>query len=381
MTPILPEAELEPFVEALIAWGRVESPSYDAAAVNRMMDLATERLRTMGARIERQPGQGGFGDVVTATLPARGAGPGILVLGHLDTVHPVGTLAGPLPLRREGDKLFGPGLYDMKGGVLLALEVLARLLRRDGPFPVPVTVMLVPDEEVGSPSSFRRIVAEAQKHRLVLVPEPSREQKIVTGRHAILRYRLRMHGRPSHAGSAPAAGRSAIRGMARLIEEIESGSDPARSVTYSVGRIQGGVFVNVVPVLCEAEMLCVGPSQAAVAEIEARMAALKAPFPDLRLEVEKGQVRPLFVADARTMALYERARSIAADLGLDLAAAQWGGGSDGNFTGAAGVPTLDGLGVAGGGPHTFGEHVLVDEIPRRAELFARLMRDLLDRPA
>jgi len=368
--------DAEALLAGILDWVRIESPTIDPAGVNRAMDAAEADMRALGAAIERLPGMEGFGDVLKASVPGLANGPGILVLGHLDTVHPVGTLAGPLPIRREGDKAYGPGIVDMKGGMRLAVFALADVLRRHGRPPLPVTFLFIPDEEVGSPGTRALIEGEARRHKHILVPEPSRGGKVVTGRHAFQRWHVSTHGRPAHAGGNNRDGKSAIRVMARLIEEIEAGSDFDRGVSYAVGIVNGGVFVNVVPMECRAQVLCVAPTDAAFAEVEARMLAMAGEREGVRIDVTRGPVRPLFKPNPGTLALYEVARGIAADLGFALEHGQFGGGSDGNFTGALGLPTLDGLGVVGAGVHTHDEHLLVPELPARAALLAGLLERL-----
>ena len=373
------EFDAEEMLEGLLPWVRVESPTTDAAAVNRMMDLAATGLSRLGATIERLPGRLGFADVLRGSLPGRdaGQGPGILVLSHLDTVHLVGTLADRLPLRRDGDRFYGPGIYDMKGGVRLALDavgVVQRVRRRPR---LPVTFLLVPDEEVGSPSSREIIEAEARRHKYVLVTEPCKGGAVVTGRFAFRRFLVRATGRPAHAGANNRQGRSAIRAMARTIEAIESMTDFERGMTFSVGTVSGGTFVNVMPVECRAEVLAVAPTEAIYHEIAERLAGLESEGDGLAISIEQGPVRPLWRPNAATMALYERARGIAAAIGFRLDHGSFGGGSDGNFTGALGVATLDGLGVDGAGAHTFEEHLLVSSLVPRCRLFAELL-DTLD---
>ena len=373
--------DAEEIAAAIAEWARIESPSTDPAAVNRMMDLAEKTMATMGAEIDRTPGRDGHGDVLMGRFgfdhpPEM---PGILVLGHLDTVHLVGTLGDELPVRRHGDQLFGPGILDMKGGMYLACHAVEKLLALRGRLNLPVTFMFIPDEEIGSPSSKALIEAAARASKYVLVPEPGRPEHFVTGRHAFLRYKLHAHGKPAHAGHALGVGRSAISVMARLIAEIEGYSDVEREITYRVGNIQGGTFVNVIPAACHAEVLCVAPTEAAFAEIQARMGAITSPDPDVTVEVEAGPIRPLFKAHEGTMELLEVAQRVARDVGLDLDHGQFGGGSDGNFTGALGVPTLDGLGVVGNGVHTKQEHLLVSSLAPRAMLFAGLVAALSDR--
>lgn len=369
----------EEILAGIREWIGVESPTIHPPGVNRMMDLAEQAMRTVGAEIERIPGTDGYADVVKARIPGRQDGPGILVLGHLDTVHTLGTLDGPLPMRRDGDRFYGPGTYDMKGGMYLACHALRRVVERSGGPELPVTFMFIPDEEVGSPSTRRLIEEEAQRSAFVLVPEPAKgaDGRVVTGRHAFLRYKLRVHGQPAHAGSENnRLGRSAVRAMANLIERIESWSDRSRGQTYSVGVVRGGTFVNVIPIECYAEVLCVAPSEADMDLVRARMAGLAGEADGVRVEVEAGSVRPLFRPHAGTLDLFETARGVAGDLGFELQHGQFGGGSDGNFTGALGIPTLDGLGVCGDGAHTHGEHLLVSSLGPRARLLAGMFERL-----
>lgn len=366
--------EADAMLAGLRPWVECESPTWDAAAVGRMMDLAARDLVLMGARVERVPGRMGFGDCLRATLPHAAPGPGVLVMGHMDTVHPVGTL-GSLPWRREGGRCTGPGICDMKGGNYLVLEALRQLERAGLPTALPVTVLFTSDEEVGSPSTRDLIEAEAARHRIVLVPEPARAgNAVVTGRYAIARFDLEATGRPSHAGARLGEGRSAIREMARQIAAIEDMT--TEDCTFSVGVVQGGQWVNCVSTTCTGEALSMAKRQEDLDRGVAAMLALSARGNDVRFQVTRGVTRPVWEPDGRSMALYERARGLAASLGQDLPHGSAGGGSDGNFTGAMGVPTLDGLGVAGGLAHTLEEYIEVDSLVSRGRLMAALLATL-----
>ena len=252
--------DADAMLDGLRVWVECESPTYDAAAVNRMMDIASRDLVIAGARIERVAGRMGFGDCVRATFPhATPNEPGILVMGHLDTVHPIGTLQ-KLSFRREGGKAWGPGICDMKGGNYLALEAIRQLARARIATKLPITMLLTCDEEVGSPSTRDLIEAEASRHRYVLVPEPARaDGGVVTGRYAIARFNLEATGRPSHAGARLAEGRSAIKEMARKIVEIEDMTTD--DCTFSVGVIHGGQWVNCVSTTCTGEALSMAKRQ------------------------------------------------------------------------------------------------------------------------
>jgi len=362
-------------VEEIMRWAAVESPSVTPEAVARMFDLAEADFRAAGAAIERTAAPSGA-PVMRARFEGREDAPGVLVLGHLDTVHPVGTLESDLALRIEGNRLYGPGVLDMKGGICLALYAFRRLRAETGGTALPVTFLMIPDEELGSPATRALIEAEARRHRCVLVPEPARQGKVITGRHAFARYRLTTRGQPAHAGADNRAGRSAIRAMARLIETVESATDMERLVSFSVGVVQGGLFVNVIPTTCTAEVLCVASSPENLRYVHDFMANLHSPMEGVTLEVERGPERPLFAPSEGTMRLFEQAAATAAEVGIALEHGTFGGGSDGNFTGALGIPTLDGLGVVGAGPHTLGEHLLISELVPRARLFAGLLAEL-----
>ncbi|PHK94633.1 carboxypeptidase [Pseudoroseomonas rhizosphaerae] len=365
--------EAASLLEGLRPWVECESPTFDAAAVNRMMSLAARDLAVLGARVERIPGRMGLGDCVRARFPHPDGEMegGILVLAHLDTVHPVGTL-GALPFRVEGDRAFGPGICDMKGGTFIALQAVAAMMQAGIATRRPVTFLLTSDEEIGSPSTRDLIEAEAARHEVVLVPEPARpDGGVVTGRYAIARFNLRTTGRPSHAGSALSDGRSAIREMCRQVLAIEAMTTEA--CTFSVGVLHGGQWVNCVATHCDAEALTMAKRQEDLDHAVERMLALSASADDVRLEVRRGVTRPVWEPDASTMGLYRTAQGLAAKLGFAISHQSAGGGSDGNFTGAMGIPTLDGLGVRGAGIHTLQEHLLIDSLVPRARLFAGLL--------
>ena len=367
--------DTDTMLEGLRAWVECESPTFDAASVNRMMDLASRDLALAGARIERIAGRMGFGDCVRATFPHSNPNePGILVMGHMDTVHPIGTLRD-LPFRREGNKAWGPGIQDMKGGNYLSIEAIRQLARAGIATKLPITVLLTSDEEVGSPSTRDVIEAEASRHRYVLVPEPARgDGGVVTGRYAIARFNLESTGRPSHAGARLSDGRSAIREMARKLIEIEDMTTD--DCTFSVGVIRGGQWVNCVTTTCTGEALSMAKRQEDLDRGVARMLALRASGNDVQFQVSRGVTRPVWEPDGRTMALYGQARDIARGLGYDITSQSSGGGSDGNFTGAMGIPTLDGLGVAGANAHTLDEHIMVDSLAYRGKLMAGLLATL-----
>ena len=375
MDPTSLPFDLDDMLTRLRPWVECESPTFDAAAVNRAMDVASRELALIGATLERIPGRMGFGDCVRARFPhPRPRETGILVMGHLDTVHPVGTLA-QLPWRRQGERCYGPGILDMKAGNFLACEAIRQLGRAGIPTHLPVTMLLTSDEEVGSPSTRDLIEAEAARHRYVLVPEPGRRGGgVVTGRYAIARFNLEAVGRPSHAGARLSEGRSAVRLMARKLIEIDAMT--SEDCTFSVGVVHGGQWVNCVPTLCRGEALSMAKRQADLDRAVERMLALSGTTDDVTFTVSCGVTRPVWEPDDRTLALHETARGIAASLGFALAHESAGGGSDANFTGALGIASLDGLGACGEGFHTLAEYIEVGSLLDRGRLMAGLLAAL-----
>jgi glutamate carboxypeptidase len=369
------ELTTEALLEAVRGWVEIESPTNDTAGVNRVADHAEGLLRGIGASIERTPGRDGYGDILIGRVPGEvNEGPGLLLLGHMDTVHQRGVFA----YRRDGDRAYGPGIYDMKGGNAMAVAALQHLHATGRRPRLPVTVMLIPDEEVGSPSSRAAIEAEALKHAAALVFEPSGEGgKFTVGRHGIARWHIRTEGRPAHAGAYHAEGRSAVREMAHHILALEALTDHPRNFYVNIGIIQGGTHENMVPAECGAICYALVPTAAEEAELRAAVQALPRHDADVRTEVTPGLGRPPFGKTPAIQALYDHAAMLAAEAGLPSAGERIaGGGSDGNFTGALGVPTLDGLGVIGGGPHTREEYIELSCLAPRTRMLARLFETL-----
>ncbi|MDB5627939.1 MAG: carboxypeptidase [Tardiphaga sp.] len=375
MNPANLPFDTEAMLQGLRVWVEQESPTWDTAAVNAMLDLAAREMAIMGATIERIAGRQGFGGCIRARFPHPKFGePGVLIAGHLDTVHPVGTLKN-LPWRREGNKCFGPGIFDMKGGNYLALEAIRQLARASIASPLPITVLFTPDEEVGTPSTRDIIEAESARNKYVLVPEPGRPNNgVVTGRYAIARFNLEAIGKPSHAGATLSSGRSAIREMAKQIIAIDgmTGDD----CTFSVGIVHGGHWVNCVATTCSGEALSMAKRQADLDRGVERMLALSHSSDGVTFKVTRGVTRPVWEPDAGTLALFETAKGLAKMLDIELTHGSAGGGSDGNFTGAMGIPTLDGLGVRGADAHTLNEHIEIDSLVERGRLMAGLLATL-----
>ena len=377
-TTNLPEIDPEEILEGVLAWVGIESPSYDAVAVNRMVDHVEDGLGQIGARIERTPGQDGFGDILKARTPWGGDGPGILVLSHLDTVHPVGTIETDLEVRRDGDRVFGPGIYDMKAGAYIAQYAYRHLVRQGRETPLPITFLYIPEEEVGSPTSRAAIEAEALNNRYVLVTEPARDGgKVVTARKGVARFEMRTRGRPAHSGARHEDGRSAIKEMARQILRIEDLTDYDLGVTANVGLVSGGTMTNVVPAACSAEIDLRVPDDTLGEALCREIRAYRPHDPDVELEVLGGMNRPAYVKTEAIARLFDHARELAAEIGFELQDCEiTGGGSDGNFTAALGVPTLDGLGADGQGAHSHDEHIYFSSLKERTALMIRLFETL-----
>jgi glutamate carboxypeptidase len=361
-------------IEALSTWVRTESPTHEAAAVNRMMDLALVDAADPAIGVERVPGKDGLGDsLILRAGPAIEERP-VLVLSHLDTVHPLGTVDRDLPVRLEGDRLYGPGVYDMKGGAYLALQAFKAVARR-GSAAQPMLFLLTPDEEIGSPTTRPLIEDLGRRSAAVLVTEPAREGgRIVTSRKGVGRFNVHVEGRPAHSGSRHADGRSAIKEAARQILAIEALTDYARGVTASVNVVAGGTAENVIPQHCRFSIDLRVESVADGQAFEAVLLGLQSSDPDIRVTVTGGMNRPPFERTEGVAQLFERARRLADEIGLPLdEVPRTGGGSDGNFTAALGIPTLDGLGIDGDGAHTLQEHALVSSIAPRQRLMERLL--------
>lgn len=376
MNPADLPLDLDALLAGLRPWIECESPTFDVAAMNRMMDFAASELVAAGAIVTRFPGPPGLGDCLRGDFPhPRRAEPGILMMSHLDTVHPVGTLK-TLPFRRDGWRCYGPGILDMKGGAYAGLQAIIALAKAGIETPLPVSVLFTSDEEIGSPGTRDLIMEQARRHRFILVPEPGRPGNgVVTGRYAIARFNLLAEGRPSHAGSQLKNGRSAISMMAQQLLAIEAMTDD--DCTFSVGVIQGGQWVNCVPTTCRAEALSMAKRQADLDRGVERMLALGVQHADgTRFSVTRGVTRPVWEPDAATLELFGLAREVAADLGWSLEHGSAGGGSDANFTGAAGLPSLDGLGLLGAGYHTLEEHIEVGSLLQRTRLMAGLLARL-----
>jgi glutamate carboxypeptidase len=370
-----PQFDTADMLAEIRGWVEIESPTTVPEAVNRMVDHVERAYQNTGARLERIPGCNGFGDHLIARSSWGTANRGILVLSHLDTVHPIGFIER-LPFKVEGDIAYGPGIYDMKGGAFLAFHAFREMARLGTGGALPVTQLFVSEEEVGSPTSREIIEREARNAKYVLVTEPAREGgRIVTARKGTARFEVRVKGQAAHSGSRHQDGRSALRELARQILVIEGFTDYARGVTTNVGVVTGGTRANVVPeeAFAEVDMRVTSPAQAEV--MVARMLSLTAHEEGVAVTVTGGMNRPPYEKDGRIAELFDHARALASEIGYPLEDLKTGGGSDGNFT-AAIAPTLDGLGVDGKGGHTPYEQINISSIAPRSELFYRLFEAL-----
>jgi len=353
-------------VESLV---RLESPSTDKAAVDRCGAVLAGMLRAAGAAVETLP-QRERGDHLVARIA--GDGQPVMLLGHFDTVWPVGTLER-MPCRRDGDRLYGPGTFDMKAGIALALAALSALRAARARHP-PIVVMLSTDEEIGSATSRAAIEAEARRCRAVFVLEPALPGgALKTARKGCGEFELVVHGVAAHAGLDPGKGASAIHELAAQIAIVERLQDLPRGISVNVGVIAGGSRPNVVAEHARAIVDARAPTKEAAESVERAIRALQPGRPGTRLTISGGFERPPMERTAASRELFARARAVASSLGHGLDEGSAGGGSDGNFTAALGVPTLDGLGAIGDGAHAAHEHVEVSSLPWRAALLAGLL--------
>jgi len=365
------EAWLFDLAEALVA---IESPTDDKAAVDRCGAELRGRAGAVGARARVEP----RADAGDHTLLEIGGGrPRVLLVGHVDTVWPRGQIA-VMPIVRRDGRLHGPGVLDMKMGVAMGLLAARAVFETAPPSSGSVAMLITSDEETGSRTSRALIEAEALASDAVLVLEPALAGgSLKTSRKGIGQYRVGVTGVAAHAGVDPAKGVSAIRELARQILDLERLHDLERGISVNAGVVAGGTRPNVVAAEAHAIVDVRAPSLADAAEVDAAFRALRPHLPGARLEVSGGFERPPMERSAGVAALYALAQAAAAELGQTIAEGGTGGGSDGNFTAALGVPTLDGLGAIGDGAHAAHEHVEIARVVPRTALLAVLLARLL----
>jgi glutamate carboxypeptidase len=367
------QSEMLSLLQAMV---EIESPSDDKAALDRMGEFLGHEFERIGGKITFYQ-QKEAGNHLKVEFPGS-AGKPLLLLGHFDTVWPMGTLKG-MPFRVDSGRGFayGPGVYDMKAGITMMIFAL-RALQAGANSHRPVTVLLDTDEEVGSVTGRPLVEAAARNCEAVLVLEPSQGPKgyLKTSRKGVGDITIRVRGRASHAGVDFEKGRSAIVELARQLVEVVKFTDLSRGITVNPGVIQGGTRSNVVAAEAWAEVDLRIARAADAAELEQKFAALKPFDPDCGLEISGGINRPPMERTEGTVRLFHTAQELGQTIGMEVQESSTGGGSDGNFTSALGIPTLDGLGALGEGAHAANESIVVHELPRRTALLAGLLQTL-----
>lgn len=368
-------SELDALMNFLRQTVEIESPSQNAAAIDRLAAFLAWEFSSRGAQVKLL-NHSTAGSALTAEFfsPAGSARP-ILLLGHLDTVWEIGTLA-QMPFHVEGGRAYGPGIFDMKSGIACGLWAVQALMKTGITPDGPVRFFLNADEEVSSMAFREDLLAEARGARAVLVLEPAAAHgAIKTARKGVGEFQVTVHGRSAHAGINPSAGVNAISELARQVLRIEKLARPRRGLTVNVDVIQGGTRANVIPEVAVARVDVRVPTTRDRDAITTRLQALSPIHPEATLQVTGGINRPPL---ERKMAesLFHKARELGRQMGMELTETSTGGGSDGNFTAALGIPTLDGLGGVGDGAHARHEHVIIDELPQRAALIAALIASL-----
>jgi len=364
-------------VETMRQLVEIESPSDVKQAVDRLGAVLASRFAELGGRVRIYSAEK-FGNHLQVDFKLRGATnrKPVLLLGHMDTVYPVGTIS-KMPCRVAKGRVWGPGVLDMKSGIALAFHVIEAMMAwSGGKMPRPLSLLLVSDEEVGSNSSRSITENVALQASAVLVLEPAQglDGSLKTARKGIGDYTLRVTGKAAHSGLDFEKGQSAVLELARQICAISELVDIKRGITLNVGKVSGGTRVNVVPGEASAAIDLRVRTVKDAGEMDRRLKALKPVNRQCKLSISGGINRPPMERTAGVGALYEKAREVAKELGWELGEASVGGGSDGNFTTALGIPTLDGLGGVGEGAHAEHESVLISELPRRAALLAGLIQ-------
>ena len=366
------ESRQSAIIDSIRALVDIESPSYDVERSVRVVDRIVENASSIGLDLEiDRVSAENYGDhLLIRAFP--GDSKNVLLLGHTDTVHPIGTCEQN-PTRIEDGKFFGCGIFDMKSGIVLMLEAL-RYFAESGERPSrPITILLSCDEEVGSFTGRELVERESRKADVCLVFEPSAQGRVKTGRKGTGMFTVRAHGIPSHAGLEPEKGASAVLEISRQIAQLHSLNNLEAGTTVNVCTVRGGTTTNVIPEHAECAVDVRFTSASEAQRIDDSIRGLTSFDSRVTLEFEGGINRPPLERNAPVIELYEKARSQGASFGYEVGEAQVGGASDGNFVAALGVPVLDGLGIAGDGAHTLSEHILVDDITKRATLLTLLL--------
>lgn len=349
-----------------------ESPTHDKAACDALSAYLAEQFRDLGGRVKFHRQKAAGNHLQVEFKGAKGREP-VLLLGHFDTVYDLGALKS-MPWREEHGRLYGPGVFDMKGGIAQIMYALAALKAINGKIPRPVTVLLVSDEEEGSTTSRAITESVAQQSAAVLVCEPAGPGgALKTARKGVGDFKITITGHASHAGLDFEKGHSAILELAHQIQAISRLTDLKRGITLNPGVIRGGTRTNVVADRAELEVDLRVARKSDGAVMERKVRSLRPVNPSCTLQIEGGINRPPLERTKQVSALFHLAKNIAGDLGFELQEVAVGGGSDGNFTGGLGIPTLDGLGAVGEGAHAKHESIVAAELPRRAALLAGLI--------
>ncbi|HXJ86275.1 MAG TPA: M20 family metallopeptidase [Candidatus Binatia bacterium] len=370
------ESRNDALLQTIREFVEIESPSDNKAAADGMGSFLAEKFAALGGRPHLHRAED-FGDNLQIDFPGSANTKPVLLLGHFDTVYPLGTLAS-MPFRVDNGRVYGPGTLDMKAGIALMLSAIEALQTWHGQLPRPVTVFLVSDEEVGSYSSRKITEDLARKSAAVLVLEPAAGLRgaVKTARKGVGEYVLTVKGIAAHAGLDPGKGHSAILELARQIEVIANLNDLQSGISVNPGVIRGGTRTNVVAAEAVAEIDVRIKSAKQAAGLDRKLRALKPFDKHCRLSMEGGINRSPMERNEGVEALYKKAKAIAKQIDWKLEEAAVGGGSDGNFTAGIGIPTLDGLGAVGDGAHAVHEHILISELPRRALLLAGMIESV-----
>src|SRR5579859_5585779 len=369
------ESRLPALVQTICEFVQVESPSDNKLAADRMGALLAARFEAAGGHATVHRAEK-YADNIQIDFPGRDKTKPVLLLGHFDTVYPLGTLAN-MPCHQTGDRLHGPGVLDMKSGVALMLYAIEALKSWHGALPRPVTVFLVSDEEVGSYSSRKITEKLARESAAVLVLEPAGPRGAVkTARKGVGEYILNVKGIAAHAGLDPGKGHSAIIELARQITAVSKLSDLRRGISVNPGVIYGGTRTNVIAAQASVEIDVRIKEAKQAAILDRKFRSLKPFDKHCKLSIQGGINRMPMERNAGVAALYKKAQAIARQINWKLEEAAVGGGPDGNFTAGIGIPTLDGMGGYGDGAHALHEHIIISELPRRALLLAGMIESI-----
>jgi glutamate carboxypeptidase len=366
------QQELPGGLQLLEQMVNMESPSTDKALVDRFAQFVGSQFEAIGGAVDYVPAER-FGDHLRVKFPGKSSQK-ILLLGHTDTVFPVGEVARR-PFQITNGRATGAGVFDMKAGILIMWSALRALLKTGNPLEHAITVLLTSDEEVGSSTSRTMLESEASTARAVFVLEPSLPGGVLkTARKGVGRFTIKAIGRAAHAGVDPGKGINAIEEIARQVLLLQAMSDAGLGTSVTVGVIQGGTRSNVVPAEAAVEVDVRVATNEEASRMTTAVHALQPQLSGARLEIRGAINRPPMERTTDTVRLFELARLIGTELGIDIDEGSTGGASDGNFTSALGIPTLDGLGAVGDGAHAINEYVDIASLPLRAALVAGLIQ-------